>query len=134
MTLLSVLFLSMTCAEEFPELPYNSDFDVTLSNQSDEEICFLMDYGLSPTPMELKKYDFNAMLTLKANDETSSCYVLSVKDAEKIYVKFLIIKKSKLEKTPISELKDNSMFDKELILSYEDLKAMDFKVTYYGKD
>lgn len=88
-----------------------------------------MDYGLSPTPMELKKYDFNEMHTLKANG-TSSCYVHSINEAEKIFVKFLIIKKSKLEKTPISELKDNSMFDKELILSYVDLKAMDFKVTY----
>lgn len=133
LTLLSVMFLSMTCGEEFPEAPYDSHFEFKLSNLSDEEIYFLLDYDISPTPMELKKYDFNAMLTLKAN-ETTSYSVYSVNDAEKMYVKILIVKKSKLGNTPISELKDNSMFDKELILSYEDLKAKEFKVTYDGKD
>lgn len=45
---------------------------------------------------------------------------------------FYIFKKSTLDKYTVEELIEGNIFDKRIIISYDDLKANDFKIVYTG--
>lgn len=126
---MSVLFLSTQCDDDFDI--YNDYVSYELKNQSEEDIYVLTDFAPSPDSINLKKYDFNNMEKIKAGDSKWYSYGI-LHDIESMYVKILIVKESNLSK--VTDSKDTSLFDKEIIVPYKKLESANLTVIYDGKE
>ena len=116
----SLFFISSTCEPE--------DHDIALENNSDEIIY----YHTSDNDFTTKNvfYDLKwGFRQVKPKDKDDNVYHL--KEDGRVYV--LIIKQSTMETYSKSELSEKDIYDKKYFFTFEQLKAMNFTITYTGE-
>lgn len=137
--LLGGIFMSsMTC--HFTHLEVIRDQKVILRNLSEENIWFIGEVNYThrqESEMDLSvllKYGNPTFVKAKSDvflrpisyDSDGVCNVDNYQ--------ILIIKQSTMQKYTLGYIVENNIYDNLLIYSYEDLKAMNYQITYKGLD
>lgn len=134
--ILCFLLMSTTC--DYEDDPYDFVTDeIVVINESSEPIftiCIIFQSGLSE-PKSWFPDRFKDLIEIQP-EESSIVYTNNRYDfyvAEGLYkchAQILIFKQSTLDKYSYEEIIEKNIFDKRIIMSYDDLWANDFKVVY----
>lgn len=128
------LFTATTCCEGET---YEIDI-VSVYNNTEDTVYICFDTPEIGTP-DLTPYElftrFPSKLTKKqpfaVYEEMHVCYNGLERD---LTYQIIIFKQSTIDKYTKEELMEQEIFDKRYIFTYDDLKAMDYKVVYTGEE
>ncbi len=127
--LLSMLFMATSC----PEDDEFETANIIIENQSDE-LIYIAELRNSRDKYVLLNVNFamhnNLFSKIASNHMYDSFFILY--NGHAMY-QLLIIKESTLNKFSKEELISNNIYDKLYVLSDEELKAMNYKITYTGE-
>ena len=129
--LLLILFTASLCKDDFGHFE-----TAQLVNQSDEKIYFSYNsYDKEHQTAIDNKYIFEelkyARHLFKDIESKASCSELYVEEGKNVSV--IIFKESTLAKYSVAELIETNFSGKYYDYSYEELKAMNFTITYTGE-
>lgn len=127
----SVLFMSTTCE---PEILYQQK--VIVNNKTDEDILIFSVIKnhidiLKEDLMSMYRFDMTKMLS--ANSAVVlDCFFWYKDNGAPSFDTLLvmIIRRSTLDKYPLGYLIENNLYDEKFILSFDQIKSMDFQVIY----
>ncbi len=108
-------------------------FDIAMQNNSEENIDVYFTISSEnkfQSPYDAFKMYGYADTLIKAN-EIRNIYGAYDPDVKLTHF-IIILKQSTLEKYTRKELADNNIYDKLYVLSYDDLKALNFHIIYTG--
>lgn len=128
----SILFSAMTC-NDYEYVPTHG---VSLENNSGESIYYACDFyrealPLTPHVIFEESPGYGNNLRSLPNGGKDSTFVITEDGRDAIGL--IIFKKSTLEKFTKKELVELNLYDKQYSLFYEDLKKMNFRITYTGE-
>lgn len=132
--LLFVLFTAMTCDDN--TIHYTS---VQLVNNTDE-VIWVAQFGFGDENRVLTPYDILILMERqylkKVLPHESFQGEIAIRDDHfplDVKTQFLLFKDSTMEKYTDEELAEKNIFDKRYSYTYDQLKAMNFKIVYTGE-
>lgn len=129
---LMAMFCTASACEDFEE----DMIDVWLENKSEETIWVKgasFTDGRLISPYDVFRFE-NNVRDVKPEDTYKFWRCIGPERLEQgIEFQIIVFKQSTIDKYTTEELIEQEIFDKRYSLSYDDLKAMDYKVVYTGE-
>ena len=127
LTLLIICFFLQGCPE--PDDPYINSFKLT--NFSGEDIYIESRNRNQNDPIEPNNFpDQPSRVTKKGAKWTFALTERPFQDGVKCWI--LIFKKSTLENNTWQQIRDNNLYDKRYSFNLEEMKAVNYQITYDG--